>query len=42
MQISQLSPCDTVESMIRALRTGNYSVVIGWLAELTEEEHDVW
>ncbi len=26
--------------MIRALRTGNYSVVIGWLAdELSEEEH---
>jgi cell division inhibitor SulA len=29
--------------MIRALRTGNYSVVIGWLAEeLTEDEHAVW
>lgn len=40
MQISQLSPCHTLESMVRALRTGNYSVVIGWLAEeLTEEEH---
>lgn len=40
MQINQLSPCDTVDSMIRALRTGNYSVVIGWLPEeLTEEEH---
>ena len=41
MQISQLSPCHTVESMVRALRTGNYSVVIGWLADdLTEEEHE--
>ncbi|MDR3104057.1 MAG: cell division inhibitor SulA [Yokenella regensburgei] len=40
MQISQMSPCHTLESMIRALRTGNYSVVIGWLSdELTEEEH---
>ena len=40
MQINQLSPCDTVDSMIRALRTGNYSVVIGWLTdELSEEEH---
>jgi cell division inhibitor SulA len=39
-QFFRLSPCDTVESMIRALRTGNYSVVIGWLPEeLTEEEH---
>ena len=41
MQINQLSPCDTVDSMIRALRTGNYSVVIGWLTdELTAEEHE--
>ncbi|WP_312948916.1 SOS-induced cell division inhibitor SulA [Superficieibacter sp.] len=40
MQISQMSPCNTLESMIRALRTGNYSVVIGWLTdELTEEEY---
>ncbi len=40
MQLSQLSPFDTVDSMIRALRTGNYSVVIGWLPEeVTEEEH---
>lgn len=40
MQISQLAPCHTVDSMIRALRTGNYSVVIGWLSEeLTEDEH---
>ena len=41
MQISQLSPCHTagVDGSC-ALRTGNYSVVIGWLAdELTEEEH---
>lgn len=41
MQINQLSPCHTVDSMVRALRTGNYSVVIGWLSEeLTQEEHD--
>ncbi|WP_342321243.1 SOS-induced cell division inhibitor SulA [Kosakonia sp. BYX6] len=40
MQINQLSPGLTLESMIRALRTGNYSVVIGWHAdELTEEEN---
>ncbi len=40
MQISQLSPDDTLESMIRALRTGNYSVVIGWHADdLTDDEH---
>lgn len=41
MQISQMTPCNTLESMIRALRTGNYSVVIGWLSdELTAEEHE--
>ena len=28
MQISQLSPCHTVESMVRALRTGNYLSLI--------------
>ena len=40
MQISQLSPDVTLESMSRALRTGNYSVVIGWHAEeLTDDEH---
>ena len=40
MQISQLSPSVTLDSMIRALRTGNYSVVIGWHAEeLTADEH---
>ncbi|MGG7053874.1 SulA-like leucine-rich domain-containing protein, partial [Salmonella enterica subsp. enterica] len=40
MQISQLAPRHTLVSMIRALRTGNYSVVIGWMTEvLTEEEH---
>ena len=39
MQISQMAPCHTVKSMVRALRTGNYSVVIGWCTEeLTEAE----
>lgn len=40
MQINQMSPETTTNAMIRALRTGNYSVVIGWVSdELTEEEH---
>lgn len=40
MQANLMTPQETLESMIRALRTGNYSVVIGWLPEtLTEEEH---
>ena len=40
MQVNQMSAHNTLDSMIRALRTGNYSVVIAWIAEpLTEEEH---
>lgn len=38
MQVSQMLPGTTLESMIRALRTGNYSVVIGWVAEELSEE----
>ncbi|WP_414166287.1 SOS-induced cell division inhibitor SulA [Superficieibacter sp. BNK-5] len=42
MQINQMSPCNTLASMIRALRTGNYSVVIGWLSEeLTPDEYSL-
>ncbi len=33
-------PVMSVAAMAKALRTGNYSVVIGWLAQpLTDEEH---
>lgn len=40
MQLRQMSPCDVLESMVRASRTGNYSVVIGWrVEELSTEEH---
>ena len=40
MQVSQMSSENTLDSMIRALRTGNYSVVIAWISEpLTEDEH---
>lgn len=40
MQLRQMSSCDMLDSMIRASRTGNYSVVIGWLTdELSAEEH---
>lgn len=38
MQVSQMLPGATLESMVRALRTGNYSVVIGWVAEELSEE----
>ncbi|MGV8617621.1 SulA-like leucine-rich domain-containing protein, partial [Pseudomonas aeruginosa] len=32
---------NTLESMVRSLRTGNYSVVIRWLSEeLSIEEHE--
>ena len=40
MQVSQMDPQLTISSMIRALETGNYSVVIGWLSrDLSEEEY---
>ncbi len=40
MQASQLDPLFTVDAMVKALQTGNYSVVIGWLPEeLTDDEH---
>ncbi|ALB62308.1 Cell division inhibitor [Cronobacter condimenti 1330] len=40
MQVSQMDPQVTLGSMIRALETGNYSVVIAWLHDdLTDEEH---
>ncbi|MFU0919507.1 SOS-induced cell division inhibitor SulA [Kluyvera sichuanensis] len=40
MQLRQMSSYDMLDSMVRASRTGNYSVVIGWLTdELSAEEH---
>lgn len=40
MQVSQLDPLFTVDAMVKALQTGNYSVVIGWLPEeITDEQH---
>ncbi|WP_105647881.1 SOS-induced cell division inhibitor SulA [Cronobacter dublinensis] len=40
MQVSQMNPQVTIDSMIRALETGNYSVVIAWLHDdLTDDEH---
>lgn len=41
MQLRQMSSCHMLNSMERALRTGNYSVVICWMAEeLTAQEHE--
>ncbi|HEY2454069.1 MAG TPA: SOS-induced cell division inhibitor SulA [Scandinavium sp.] len=37
MQVNQMLPGAALESMIRALRTGNYSVVIGWMDEELSE-----
>ncbi|BBI91518.1 putative SOS cell division inhibitor [Serratia symbiotica str. Tucson] len=38
MQLSQITPLAMVEAMEKALLTGNYSVVLGWLPELKEED----
>ncbi|GAA3591301.1 cell division inhibitor SulA [Gibbsiella greigii] len=38
VQLSQITPTATVEAMEKALLTGNYSVVLGWLPELNEQD----
>ncbi|CNK92998.1 SOS-induced cell division inhibitor SulA [Yersinia pseudotuberculosis] len=38
VQLRQINPLSTVEAMEKALLTGNYSVVLGWLPELTEDD----
>lgn len=38
VQLSQISRLATVGAMEKALLTGNYSVVLGWLPELSEED----
>lgn len=38
VQLNQIDPMDTVDAMARALLTGNYSVVLGWLPEITEAD----
>ncbi|TQI79976.1 SOS cell division inhibitor SulA [Serratia fonticola] len=38
VQLNQISPLDTVDAMEKALLTGNYSVILGWLPDLTEED----
>ncbi|MBH1928612.1 SOS-induced cell division inhibitor SulA [Serratia rubidaea] len=38
VQLSQISPINTVDAMEKALLTGNYSAVLGWLPELTAED----
>ncbi|AJJ09224.1 cell division inhibitor sulA [Yersinia rohdei] len=38
VQVRQINPLSTVDAMEKALLTGNYSVVLGWLPELTEND----
>ncbi|WP_447872878.1 SOS-induced cell division inhibitor SulA [Serratia fonticola] len=38
VQLNQINPLATVDAMEKALLTGNYSVVLGWLPELTQED----
>ncbi|CND88708.1 SOS-induced cell division inhibitor SulA [Yersinia nurmii] len=38
VQLSQIDSLSTVEAMEKALLTGNYSVVLGWLPDLTDED----
>lgn len=38
MQLNHVSPITTIDAMEKALRSGNYSVVLGWLPELGEQD----
>ncbi|ATM95322.1 SOS cell division inhibitor [Yersinia frederiksenii] len=38
VQVRQISPLSTIDAMEKALLTGNYSVVLGWLPELSEND----
>ncbi|ENJ4525184.1 cell division inhibitor SulA [Yersinia enterocolitica] len=38
VQARQINPLSTVDAMEKALLTGNYSVVLGWLPELSEND----
>ncbi|AJI95503.1 cell division inhibitor SulA [Yersinia ruckeri] len=38
VQLNQINAISTVEAMEKALSTGNYSVVLGWLPDLSDED----
>lgn len=38
MQLSNMASITTIEAMEKALRSGNYSVVLGWLPDLNEQD----
>ncbi|TPG65071.1 SOS-induced cell division inhibitor SulA [Ewingella americana] len=40
VQVSQINAMSTVDAMEKALQTGNYSVVLGWLPDLTDSERE--
>ncbi|SRR5471030_123620 len=40
VQVSQINAMSTVDAMEKALLTGNYSVVLGWLPDLTNSERE--
>ncbi|ATG17950.1 TPA: SOS-induced cell division inhibitor SulA [Providencia alcalifaciens] len=38
MQLNQVDSITTIDAMEKALRSGNYSVVLGWLPEISEQD----
>jgi cell division inhibitor SulA len=40
VQLRAIQPTSTVDAMEKALQSGNYSVVLGWLPELTDKERE--
>jgi cell division inhibitor SulA len=40
VQVNQITAMSTVDAMEKALQTGNYSVVLGWLPDLNDAERE--
>jgi len=40
VQVSQMNAMSAVDAMEKALQTGNYSVVLGWLPDLSDVERE--
>lgn len=38
MQLNHMEDITTIDAMEKALRSGNYSVVLGWLPEISEQD----
>lgn len=40
VQVNQINAMSTIDAMEKALKTGNYSVVLGWLPEMSHSDRE--